>query len=314
MSSSEEDSYSMVFTSLKHPIRRKILRILSSEETSFSDLQKQFKIESSHLTYHIDGLGNLLYKTAEGKYALSSLGEAAASMMKNVEEPSKPSMHSVPKSIGGMSALKLLSLILVCGLIASLIFNGLTLLRYNDLASSNNELSRAYSDLTNKYNQLNQSYDELNRAYTELNQTYFSSVPHTLAFETIAHGLPIEETLTYHVAQNESSLIEIWNRIFLPIPVVELCYIGFNIYYPPLPNIDFSESTVIAVLGGQYSNISYTVRITEVLDFGQYVIVKFEKIYPNNTTIPLLVGSAHVVKTQKINKPILFYVTERTMD
>jgi DNA-binding transcriptional ArsR family regulator len=87
MSSSEEDSYSMIFTSLKHPIRRKILRILSSEAQTFSDLQKQFKIESSHLTYHIDGLGNLLYKTEDGKYALSSLGEAAVSMMRNVEEP-----------------------------------------------------------------------------------------------------------------------------------------------------------------------------------------------------------------------------------
>jgi DNA-binding transcriptional ArsR family regulator len=87
MSSSEEDSNSKIFTSLKHPIRRKILRILSSEPQTFSDLQKQFKIESSHLTYHIDGLGNLLYKTEDGKYALSSLGEAAVSMMRNVEEP-----------------------------------------------------------------------------------------------------------------------------------------------------------------------------------------------------------------------------------
>jgi len=87
MSSSEEDSYSMIFTSLKHPIRRKILRVLSCEPQTFSDLQKQFKIESSHLTYHIDGLGNLVYKTEDGKYALSSLGEAAVSMMRNVEEP-----------------------------------------------------------------------------------------------------------------------------------------------------------------------------------------------------------------------------------
>ena len=77
MSTYDEDSYSMIFTSLKHPMRRKILRILSSEAQTFSDLQKQFKIESSHLTYHIDSLGNLLYKTDEGKYALSSLGSRA---------------------------------------------------------------------------------------------------------------------------------------------------------------------------------------------------------------------------------------------
>jgi hypothetical protein len=48
-SSSEDDSYSMIFASLKHSIRRKILRALSSEAQTFSDLQKQFNIESSHL-------------------------------------------------------------------------------------------------------------------------------------------------------------------------------------------------------------------------------------------------------------------------
>ena len=79
----------MIFTSLKHPIRRGILRVLSDSPQSFSDLQRLLKIESSHLTYHLEGLGNLLVKTEEGKYALSSLGEAAVSTMKHVEEPRK---------------------------------------------------------------------------------------------------------------------------------------------------------------------------------------------------------------------------------
>jgi hypothetical protein len=86
MSGSEEDTYSMIFTSLKHPIRRGVLRILSDNPQSFSDLQRLLKIESSHLTYHLEGLGSLLVKTEEG-YALSSLGEAAVSTMKGVEEP-----------------------------------------------------------------------------------------------------------------------------------------------------------------------------------------------------------------------------------
>ena len=89
MSGSEEDTYSMIFTSLKHPIRRGVLRILSDNPQSFSDMQRLLKIESSHLTYHLEGLGSLLVKTEEGKYALSSLGEAAASTMKRVEEPPK---------------------------------------------------------------------------------------------------------------------------------------------------------------------------------------------------------------------------------
>lgn len=87
LSGSEEDTYSMIFASLRHPIRRGILRILSDNPQAFSDLQRMFKIESSHLTYHLEGLGSLLVKTEDGKYTLSALGEAAVSMMKHIEEP-----------------------------------------------------------------------------------------------------------------------------------------------------------------------------------------------------------------------------------
>lgn len=89
MANSQDDPYSDIFASLKHPIRRKILRILSTGPQNFSDMQKTFGIESSHLTYHLDGLGELLLKTKDGKYALSSLGDAAVSMMNHVEEPPK---------------------------------------------------------------------------------------------------------------------------------------------------------------------------------------------------------------------------------
>jgi len=94
MSISEEDTYSMIFSSLKHPIRRRILRILSMKPESFSDLQKQLNLESSHLTYHIDGLGRLLLKIDVGKYSLSSLGEAAVSTMNHVEAPPARTMMS----------------------------------------------------------------------------------------------------------------------------------------------------------------------------------------------------------------------------
>lgn len=94
MTDFEEETYSTVFTSLRHPIRRKILRTLSAGAQSFSDLQRAFNIESSHMTYHLDGLGNLLLKTADGKYMLSPLGRTAVSMMRQVEEPpSKTASH-----------------------------------------------------------------------------------------------------------------------------------------------------------------------------------------------------------------------------
>jgi len=56
-------------------------------------MQEDFRIESSHMTYHLESLGNLLTKIEDGKYALSSLGEAAVSMMYHVEEPPKTALH-----------------------------------------------------------------------------------------------------------------------------------------------------------------------------------------------------------------------------
>lgn len=172
MSNSEEDTYSTVFASLKHPIRRKILRILSNEPESFSGLQKQFRIESSHLTYHLEGLGSLLLKTDDGKYALSSLGEAAVSMMTRVEEPSRTSMHSFFPSAPHPGILKPLAFLLICGLVASLVFSGVMLLRSNESDTAYNRLDKAYAGLNQAYDQLNRTYAELNQAYSQLNETY----------------------------------------------------------------------------------------------------------------------------------------------
>lgn len=96
--SGQEEAYSTIFASLKHPIRRKILRMLSERPRSFSEIQEAFRIESSHLTYHLESLGSLLHKLKDGKYALSVLGDAAMSMMYQVEEAPKtpPRLPSLP--------------------------------------------------------------------------------------------------------------------------------------------------------------------------------------------------------------------------
>jgi DNA-binding transcriptional ArsR family regulator len=165
MSSSEEDSYSMIFASLKHPIRRKILRILSSEAQTFSDLQKQFNIESSHLTYHIEGLGNLLYKAEDGKYALSSLGEAAVSMMRNVEEPSTilhlpftRRSRGIEKRIAGRTvaiALGLVCIVLAATLVGAFAYYVSLINDENNTISSLNALvSQSNINTTDLQNQL----------------------------------------------------------------------------------------------------------------------------------------------------------------
>ena len=86
MSDFEEDTYSVIFSSLKHPIRRGILRMLAGGSRSFSELQETLRIESGHLTYHLESLRHLVIKGEDGRYMLSSFGEAAVSMMHGVEE------------------------------------------------------------------------------------------------------------------------------------------------------------------------------------------------------------------------------------
>jgi DNA-binding transcriptional ArsR family regulator len=86
MAANEEEIYSIMFTSLKHPVRRKILRILHDKPLTFKELGDLIGVSSSHLTYHLESLGELIYKMDNGKYKLSTFGKATVSAMKGVEE------------------------------------------------------------------------------------------------------------------------------------------------------------------------------------------------------------------------------------
>ncbi len=86
MSDSTEETYSTMFSSLRHPARRKILRMLSKKSMTFSRMLEELGIPGSHLTYHLENLGALVVKMEDGKYKLSSVGEGACSIMKSAEE------------------------------------------------------------------------------------------------------------------------------------------------------------------------------------------------------------------------------------
>jgi hypothetical protein len=75
-----------MFLSLSHPARRKILRMLSEKPRNFSTMLETLGISSSHLTYHLENLGELLTKLDDGRYKLSAFGEAAVMTMRGVEE------------------------------------------------------------------------------------------------------------------------------------------------------------------------------------------------------------------------------------
>ena len=82
----EEETYSLILTSLKHPLRRKILRMLSSRPFSFSEILESLAIDSGHLNYHLKNLGDLVTHEQDGNYTLSTAGWAAVKLMGKVEE------------------------------------------------------------------------------------------------------------------------------------------------------------------------------------------------------------------------------------
>jgi len=86
MAISEEEIYSTMFSSLKHPVRRKILRMLSDKPMTFMEMVDHLGVSSSHLTYHLESLGELISKMEDGRYRLSSFGVATVTAMKGVEE------------------------------------------------------------------------------------------------------------------------------------------------------------------------------------------------------------------------------------
>ena len=86
MATSEEEIYSTMFSSLKHPVRRKILRMLSDKPMTFMEMVDHIGVSTSHLTYHLESLGELISKMEDGRYRLTSFGVATVTAMKGVEE------------------------------------------------------------------------------------------------------------------------------------------------------------------------------------------------------------------------------------
>ncbi len=131
-----EETYSVMFSSLKHPLRRKILRILSNDTKTFTEILQEVDVESAHLSYHLDSLDGLIKKTDQGIYALSELGRAAVSLMARVEEPLR---LAAPKIVATQRRLKVARITLILALLL-----GLSLLTSGIFAVSSVNFQKAW--------------------------------------------------------------------------------------------------------------------------------------------------------------------------
>ncbi|MBS7652895.1 winged helix-turn-helix transcriptional regulator [Candidatus Bathyarchaeota archaeon] len=85
----EEDIYTSVFSALKHPVRRKILRMLYEAPATYTEILNRLGVETGFLNYHLENLKGLVSKGIDGRYRLSEFGEVTLSFIRGIEEPVK---------------------------------------------------------------------------------------------------------------------------------------------------------------------------------------------------------------------------------
>jgi DNA-binding transcriptional ArsR family regulator len=118
MSGSEEDPYSQIFSSLKHPTRRLLLRSLKERPSKrFSKLQSELGIDSPTLSYHLDALTGLVDKKGDG-YSLTDLGVAASNLMGRVEETKRARTPALSHRVRFGVALVMVLVLLAWGVFA----------------------------------------------------------------------------------------------------------------------------------------------------------------------------------------------------
>ncbi len=114
--STEEDTYNIIFKAMQHPIRRRILRMISEKPSTYTEIQRDLNIDNGLLNYHLEALNSLITKNSEEKYTLSDFGKATVSLVKGVEEPEKV---RTAKANSNSLTIKVLTAVLTIALIVS---------------------------------------------------------------------------------------------------------------------------------------------------------------------------------------------------
>lgn len=203
MADSKEEIYSIMFSSLKHPARRKILRMLADKPMTFSEMLEYLGVSSSNLTYHLENLGELVTKDENGTYKLSTFGLASVNTMKVVEEaPAIQPRRRVGLSLKWQTVLAALMVGLV--VFASVAFIQLGMV---------SQLSSDRDSLQSKYDQLLSWSSSTNEAISFLEdvaQIDVGKYQATLLGRTVEHradlGGLVEEIMRYSLTSSESKM------------------------------------------------------------------------------------------------------------
>lgn len=210
VSDSGEETYSIMFTSLRHPARRKILRMLAEKPKNFSRILEELGISSSHLTYHLENLGELVTKMDDGRYKLSTFGEAAVLTMKGVEEtPDIKPRHGLSMSMRWQAFFA----VLMIGLVILASVSYVQYLSLNQLSAEHDQLVADFEQLSTAHEQLLSwgiSPDRVVNFLEDVIQLDMTKYHARLERNTVEYradlGGMTEEILTYTLTSDDSEL------------------------------------------------------------------------------------------------------------
>ena len=258
----KEEIYSTMFSSLKHPARRKILRILAEKPLTFSEMLELLGVSSSNLTYHLESLGELV-TNENGVYRLSTFGQASVSTMKIVEEA--PEVQ--PKKRLGLS-FKWRTVLTVL-LVGTILFGSMTALQFSLLSQTTSERDI----LQSKYNQLlswSATTDKTLSFLQQVTQIDTSHYQATLLSNSVNQrpdlGGLLEQTVKYSLTSSDSKM-DVYFRVrnnelsWYQIIILE----GSPVYSQsqPYSALDAAENLLGRL--ATYENASYLGNMTSLL-------------------------------------------------
>ncbi len=264
MSSSDDEIYSIMFSSLKHPARRKILRMLSDKQMTFSKMLEELGISSSHLTYHLENLGELVSKSDNGRYRLSTFGEAAVSTMKIVEEaPAVPSKQHLALPLKWKT-------IFVVFTIAIVLLSTMSYVQFAALS----QLSKEHELLKVEYDRL-QSWsagtDDAIRFLQEVLQLNVTAYQATLDTNYVVPrpdlGDTVEENLKYSLVSSESQINVAFRFRNNKVSRIQLSYFeGAPIYSQPQATTIVEAAKNLLQRFRAYEDSEYLQEMSSMLD------------------------------------------------
>jgi hypothetical protein len=148
---SEEDTYTSIFNALRHPIRRRILRMLEERPSTYTEVLNVLGIDNGLLNYHLDSLKELVTKGGDDRYTLSDYGRAALSLNRRIEDPPKT---DVRESWAASPAIKALLVVLLVASVASAGLYADLSGRYGVLAADHESQGRRLTDLETSFSRL----------------------------------------------------------------------------------------------------------------------------------------------------------------